>query len=230
MKKFFLVLFVIASGLSVYGQSTTPAAAKKPAATSQSSTVVNLNVDQYDWNKLILNHFFDKENGFGFQFWYKHSNATKRVRVYYQRRFTYTKEKNNIQITAGLGLQGTSRQHKTNVYQIYFPIELQYRYKINKDWNFSARAVNHFSFSPRASQGEHTVKTTTDLLFKYQKVGLLYRGDYLRGFKTGLRTNFQGGGPTYDLTKKLTVGAIFYTDLKENKNKLHVAFTTTYKF
>lgn len=228
MRKTILVILLLLCGVSVYSQSTP---AKKPATpASTASTTVNLSIDQYDWNKLIVSHNFDKENTINVQFWYKTPTAAKRLRVFYQRKFTYSKDKSTVVFIPGIGLQGTSRKRNSISYQIITPVELQYRYKFNKNWTFNSRISNTLSLSPRASQGDHTSKTITDAGFKYQKTAVFYRAEYLSGFKAGLRENFQGGGATYDLTKKLTIGGILYTNFKESKQRLHFAITTSIKF
>ncbi len=215
MKKSLLILLLLVCGLSAY---------------SQSATTVNLNIDEYDWNKLIASHYFDKSNGIGFQFWYKKPTAVKRMRIYYLRKFAYSKDNTNLQFTTGFGIQGTTRTHKSISYQLFIPNELIYRQKLNTRWSFNLRVASNLAVSPRDSQGDHTHRLTTDVGFRFRKTGFSYHSEYLNGFKAGLRENFQGAGFTYEINKKVTIGAVPYVDLKQKNRSLHIAFTTSFKF
>ncbi len=217
MKKF-LILFCLffAVTLPSFGQST---------------TVVNLSIDPHDWNKLVVNNFWNKTMGVNTQIWYKNLTAQKRIRFSLQAKvINKNTEKDNLQLSAGLGIQVTSRKRNTNSYQALLSNDLQYKHKINKKLSFNARAANFLSVSPNAKQGDHTDKLITNVGFKYQKTNLFYYADYLFAFKTGTRANYQGFGGTYDLTKKITVGGIVYTDLKEKTLKPHLVATFAYKF
>lgn len=202
------------------------------ASHGQSSTTASLNIDQYDWNKLIVTHSFDKKNGISVQFWFKQPTDAKRFRVFYQRKQTFGGEKDKFQttLTAGLGLQGTSRKRSSISYQFIVPTDISLKYKIGKNWSFNARSGNTFSFSPTAKQGDHTWKNVNQAGFKFKKTFLFYNNENLTGFKAGLRENFQGGGITYDVNKKFTLGTTIYTDMKDRDKKARFAITAGFKF
>lgn len=241
MKNFFASLFIVlVFVVAAFAQqmptvtatpNASPVVTPKPKSDTKSaaSTTVNLSIDNYDWNKIVVSHFFDKSNGIGFQFWYKNSTDAKRMRLYYQRKFAYNKGANNVQFVTGIGLQGTSRKRSSISYQILVPNDFQYKRKLNKDLTFNFRAANFLSVSPTAKQGDHTDKFITDAGFKYQKFNVYYHADYLMAFKTGMRENLQGVGFTYDVTKKVTLGALPYTDLKQRDKKFHLGIIAIFK-